>query len=187
MWESTVGVMVPLPCSILVASLAAEAPPAHRPRIGVLAMESGLVSTRERLQAVFREARGERGYVEGPNVLVDSRSVTPGQTERRNDVAVELVRLKVDLIVAVATPAGHRLCGAHNVVKALGHHALLHRRLGGLRAACGGRAAHHGEGTDAEERAQAPHRAHADHAGGTPNDLFFQDGTHARRGDWALH
>jgi hypothetical protein len=37
----------------------------------------------------------------------------------------------------------------------LWHHALFHRRLGGLRAACGGGATHDWEGTYPEKREQA--------------------------------
>ena len=47
----------------------------------------------------------ERGYVEGQTILIDYRWVAAGQTERLNDLAVELVRLSVDLIVAFNTPA----------------------------------------------------------------------------------
>jgi hypothetical protein len=66
-----------------------------------------MVSTPEPFQAQFREALQERGYVEGQNILVDYRWVTAGQTERLNDLAVELVRLPVDLIVAFNTPSVH--------------------------------------------------------------------------------
>jgi putative ABC transport system substrate-binding protein len=59
----------------------------------------------ERFRAEFREALRESGYVEGQNVPVDYRWVTAGQTDLLNDLAVELVRLQVDLIVASPTPA----------------------------------------------------------------------------------
>jgi putative ABC transport system substrate-binding protein len=84
-----------------------EAQPAKVPRIGVLAVESGIFATPERALAEFREALRERGYVEGQNVLIDYRLVAAGQTERLNDLAVELVRLPVDLLVASLTPAAH--------------------------------------------------------------------------------
>ena len=91
MWWSTVGVIVTLTLRLLVAPLAVEAQPAKVPRIGVLAVESGIFVTPERALAEFREALRERGYVEGQNVLIDYRSVAAGQTERLNDLAVELV------------------------------------------------------------------------------------------------
>jgi putative tryptophan/tyrosine transport system substrate-binding protein len=105
MWWSTVGVIVSLTCSLLAAPLPVAAQAAHVPRIGVLAVEGGMVATPERLQAEFREALRERGYVEGQTLRVDYRWVAAGQTERLNDLAIELVRLHVDLIVALNTPA----------------------------------------------------------------------------------
>ena len=57
--------------------------------------------------------------------------------------------------VGVWTPEGHGLFGTPSAVGTLWHHlwhhALFHRRLGGLRAACGGRAAHRGEGKHPED------------------------------------
>ena len=52
---------------------------------------------------------------------------------------------------------------------------------------CGGRATHDWEGTYPEHQEQAYHLAHAEQAVGTPDDLFFEDRAHARRGDWAVH
>jgi putative ABC transport system substrate-binding protein len=105
MWWSTVGVLVSLTCSLLAAPLPVAAQPAHVPRIGVLAMEGGLVATPDQFQAEFREALRERGYVEGQTIRVDYRWVAAAQGDRLNDLAAELVRLPVDLIVAVSTPA----------------------------------------------------------------------------------
>jgi putative tryptophan/tyrosine transport system substrate-binding protein len=99
-----IGLLITL-AFLLVAPLAAAAQPAHVPRIGVLAMEGGMVATPDRFQAEFREALRERGYVEGQTILVDYRWVAAGQADRLNDLATELVRLPVDLIVAVSTPA----------------------------------------------------------------------------------
>jgi putative tryptophan/tyrosine transport system substrate-binding protein len=107
MWWNAVGGIVVFTLSLLGAPRAVEAQPVPMPRIGVLAVESGMASTLERLQAEFREALRERGYVEGYNVLVDYRWVTAGQTDRLNDFAVEFVHRKVDLIVAVSTTAVH--------------------------------------------------------------------------------
>ena len=119
MWWSTVGVIVTLTLCILAAPLAGEAQPANVPRIGVL----GLVSTPEREQAQFREELHARGYVEGQNIRVDYRWVAAGQAERLDDLAVELVRLPVDLIVALSTPsvqAAKRATTAIPIVMAAG-------------------------------------------------------------------
>jgi putative tryptophan/tyrosine transport system substrate-binding protein len=105
LWWSVLGIMVSLTCSLLTAPLPVAAQAAHVPRIGVLAMEGGMVATPDRFQAEFREALRERGYVEGQTLRVDYRWVAAGQAERLNDLAAELVRLPVDLIVAVSTPA----------------------------------------------------------------------------------
>jgi putative ABC transport system substrate-binding protein len=101
MWWRTVGVIVTLTLRLLAAPLAGEAQPAKVPRIGVL----GLVSTPERDQTQFREGLHERGYIEGQSILVDDRWVAAGQADRLNDLAVEFVRLPVDLIVALSTPS----------------------------------------------------------------------------------
>jgi hypothetical protein len=55
MWWSTIGVIVSLTCSLLAAPLPVAVQPAHVPRIGVLAMEGGLVATPARFQTEFRE------------------------------------------------------------------------------------------------------------------------------------
>jgi putative tryptophan/tyrosine transport system substrate-binding protein len=52
---------------------------------------------------VFRQALGELGYVEGRNIIIEYRWAE-GRIERFPVLAAELVRLKVDLIVAGATP-----------------------------------------------------------------------------------
>src|SRR5262249_20413858 len=89
--------------------------------------------------------------------------------------------------VCVWTTEGHGLCETQSAVGVLWHNALFYRQLGCLRAACGGRAAHGGEGQHPEDREQAHQLAHTDHAVGTPDDLLFEDRGYARRGDWAVH
>ena len=85
--------------------LAARAQAAPRPsRIGLLA--TGAISSREQ-QAIldaFRRGLRERGYVEGQNIVIEYRGAD-GKIERFPELATELVRLNVDLIVASNTPA----------------------------------------------------------------------------------
>jgi putative ABC transport system substrate-binding protein len=69
------------------------------PRIGFL----GPTSDDSRAQA-FRERLHELGYVEGKNISIESRWAD-GKFERLPDLAMELVRLNVDVIVAVVTQA----------------------------------------------------------------------------------
>jgi hypothetical protein len=54
-------------------------------------------------------------------------------------------------------------------------------------AACGGRATHGWEGKYPKDREQTHQLAHADQAVSPSDDLLFQDGTHARLGDWPLY
>jgi len=52
----------------------------------------------------FRQGLREVGWVEGQNIMVEYRSAE-GRSERLPDLAVELVRLKVDVIVRSPTAA----------------------------------------------------------------------------------
>jgi putative ABC transport system substrate-binding protein len=52
----------------------------------------------------FRQGMHERGYVEGPSLVIAYRSAE-GHTYRFNELAAELVKQKVDLIVTRGTPA----------------------------------------------------------------------------------
>jgi putative ABC transport system substrate-binding protein len=86
--------------TVLSAPRAAEAqrsPGGHR--IGVLAQD---------LQPGLLEAFGDElqklGYVEGKNASIDVRNAA-GRSERLAALAEELVRLKVDVILAVNTPS----------------------------------------------------------------------------------
>jgi putative ABC transport system substrate-binding protein len=52
----------------------------------------------------FRKGLEERGYVEGPSLVIYYRSAE-GRTERFGQLSEELVRLRVDLILTRGTPA----------------------------------------------------------------------------------
>jgi putative ABC transport system substrate-binding protein len=52
----------------------------------------------------LREGLRTRGYVEGKNLVIEYRSAD-GRTERFAELAAELIRLKVDVIVTRGTPA----------------------------------------------------------------------------------
>ena len=54
----------------------------------------------------FREGLGDLGYIDGKNIQIEVRSAK-GQDTRLPELAAELVRRRVDLIVAVQTPAAH--------------------------------------------------------------------------------
>jgi putative tryptophan/tyrosine transport system substrate-binding protein len=81
-------------------STAANAqPPAKIVRIGFLAA----VPHAER-EAAFRQELASLGYVEGRNLVIEYRTAE-GRFERLPELAAELVRTNVDVIVAVVTQA----------------------------------------------------------------------------------
>ena len=77
----------------LLAPLVAEAQPTGKvPRIGVLYPGAGVPE-------LLRQSLRDLGYVEGQNLVIEWRDAE-GKTERFDALAAELVRLKVDVIVA---------------------------------------------------------------------------------------
>src|SRR5262245_58633991 len=72
------------------------------PRIGFLAV--GSREGRAFLIEGFLQGLREHGYVEGRNILIEYR-FSDGRNERLPNLAVELVTLKVDLILASDSPA----------------------------------------------------------------------------------
>jgi putative ABC transport system substrate-binding protein len=87
---------------LLVAPLAVRAQPTGKvPRIGWLGgptRESAEVFVRE-----FRQGLKDLGWIEGQNIVIEWR-FAGGRAERLPDLAAELVRLRVDLIVTPSTP-----------------------------------------------------------------------------------
>jgi len=96
MWLSSVGGIVPLALSILAALLAAAPPSAHVPRLGVLS--AGSPSTTHGPLDAFRRGLQNLGYREGQNIVLEYR-YAEGKLDRLPDLAAELVRLQVDVIV----------------------------------------------------------------------------------------
>jgi len=95
-----VALVAVLAVSLLAAPLAVDAQQAGKvPRIGFLGMTSP--SDRPPLLDAFRQRLRELGWVEGQNIVIDYR-YAEGRVDRLPDLAAELVRLKVDLIVASA-------------------------------------------------------------------------------------
>src|SRR5262252_2208990 len=96
MCRSTIGLMLPLALSILVAPRAAHAQPSGKGfRVGVLLPASPGLPVHQ----AFQQRLQELGYVEGQNLVLDIRAAE-GQFERLPGLAAELVRLNVDVIVA---------------------------------------------------------------------------------------
>ena len=90
---------------LLAAPLAAEAQPEGKVwRIGMLWFGSSIeeLPVRVRFDA-FQQGLREQGYMEGRNVAFEHR-YAGGKYERLPDLAAELVRLKVDVIVTPGNP-----------------------------------------------------------------------------------
>ena len=79
----------------------AQQQPAKVPRIGFLQASSPSVN--RHFADAFRQGLRAFGYVEGQNIAIEERWAE-GKFERLPDLAAELVRLKVDVIVVGSTP-----------------------------------------------------------------------------------
>ena len=79
----------------------AQAPAASLPRIGFLGVSTPAAWT-SRVDS-FRAGLRDLGYVEGSNIVIEFR-FAQGQYDRLPELAAELVRLKVDVIVTHAAP-----------------------------------------------------------------------------------
>jgi len=86
----------------LLQPFAARGQPARKPwRIGVIGIAPvGWSPESTRLLAVFLQALGEHGFIQGKNVLLEGRA-TEGQSDQAAALAAELVGLHVDVIVAL--------------------------------------------------------------------------------------
>jgi putative tryptophan/tyrosine transport system substrate-binding protein len=95
-----VGLIITFTLGLLAAPLVGEAQqPSKVPRIGFV----GTLPKNPHYEAL-RQGLHEFGYVEGQNIAIEPR-YSEGRVERLPDLATELVRLKVDVIVVDA-------CGA---------------------------------------------------------------------------
>ncbi len=102
--------IVILALSAFVAPLAANAQQAAKvPRVGLLSALTP-ASAAHPIEA-FKQGLRERGYVEGQNVILELR-YGEGRLERVSDLAAELVRAKVDVIVT-ATDQGIQAAKQH--------------------------------------------------------------------------
>jgi len=101
----TLRALTVMALALLAAPLAAEAQPAGRiARIGFLSAGFPLTAPATATLEVFREALRGRGWVEGQNLLIEYRWAE-GRLERLTDLAADLVRLNVDVIVSPGTRA----------------------------------------------------------------------------------
>jgi putative ABC transport system substrate-binding protein len=119
--------------SFVLAPLAAEGQQAGKIyRIGMLETTSMALNAAN-LDA-FRQGLRELGYVEGRNFMIEYRSAD-GRRERFPELATELVRLKVDVILTRGTPAvmaAKNATGTIPVVMAASGDPLLSGVVAGL-------------------------------------------------------
>ena len=95
--------------------LSAEAQqPAKIPRIGILSPGSSAFPT-SAYHDSFRQGLRELGYIEGKNTFIEIR-YAEGKRDRLSDIATELVKLKVDVIVTATRPG---VLAARNATSAI--------------------------------------------------------------------
>jgi putative ABC transport system substrate-binding protein len=94
-----IGALAALGGAAAFRPVAARAQETKTPRIGVLIPANPEPWLRE-----FRQGLRDLGYVEGRNIAIELRSAD-GRPNLLPDLAADLVRLKVDIIVASQTPA----------------------------------------------------------------------------------
>jgi putative ABC transport system substrate-binding protein len=98
-----IGLAVVLTLSLTLAPLAGEAQPTGKLRqIGYL--DQGSADRNTPYLDGLRRGLRELGWLEGQNIAIEAR-FAEGQTDRLPELAAELVRLKMDVIVTSTTPA----------------------------------------------------------------------------------
>src|SRR4029453_1193881 len=99
---------------LAVAVIVEAQQPKKIPRIGFLSpVDAASESTR--FEAI-RQALRELGYIEGQNIAIEYR-YSEGKRDRRSELADELVRLKVDIIVVAG--GGNWVRAAKNATKTI--------------------------------------------------------------------
>jgi putative ABC transport system substrate-binding protein len=110
MREKVIGLA--LSALLFAPSLLVEAQQTKRVyRIGYLSPRLGIDSRAE----AFRQGLAEFGYVEGQNLVIEFR-FTKGRTGLFPELAAELVRLKMDCILAIGVSAIHALKQSTNTI-----------------------------------------------------------------------
>ncbi len=82
-------------------------------RVGMLSLGGGTGATKD--FEAFRDRLNSLGYAEGRNLVIERR-YAQGQFERLPALAAELVRLNVDVIVTITTPAAQAAKAATSTI-----------------------------------------------------------------------
>jgi putative ABC transport system substrate-binding protein len=101
--------LVPILFVLAADATMSQAQTAKVPRIGLLS--HGSPAAFRSLVEVFRKRLRELGYIEGTNIILEHRWAE-GNADRLLPLAADLIRLKVDVIVA---PVGHAALAAKKV------------------------------------------------------------------------
>ena len=97
------GLILLLALVVFVVPLAAETQQAGKvPRVGFLSFLSASVMVQR--EASFRQGMRELGWIDGQNIVIERRFAEE-RSERLPELAAELVRLKVDVMVALSNAA----------------------------------------------------------------------------------
>jgi putative tryptophan/tyrosine transport system substrate-binding protein len=96
---------------LLATPLATEAQPTRAPRIGWLVYGGAFSEASPGVDAAVLRGLRELGYVDGKNVAIEYRHAE-GRPERLPELATDLVRLKVDLLVGIGGDIAGALKGA---------------------------------------------------------------------------
>jgi putative ABC transport system substrate-binding protein len=95
-WVGIIALVV----ALMVCGARAEAQqPSNIPRIGWLSAGSASLEPAPSRLKSFQQGLADLGYVEGKNIIIEKR-YAEGNLDRLPELAAELVRLKVDIIVA---------------------------------------------------------------------------------------
>jgi putative ABC transport system substrate-binding protein len=114
MKKAAVGSILVVVLLFAVAVIAQAQQPVRTPRIGYLSpLNPATESTRAE---AIRQALRELGYIEGQNIAIEYR-YAEGKANRYPELAAELVRLKVDIIVVVG--GGRLILAAKNATKTI--------------------------------------------------------------------
>jgi putative tryptophan/tyrosine transport system substrate-binding protein len=114
MKKAAVGSILVVVLLFAVAVIAQAQQPVRTPRIGYLS--SGNRTSESARSEAIRQALRELGYIEGQNIATEYR-YGEGKVNRYPELAAELVRLKVDIIVVAG--GGRLVLAAKNATKTI--------------------------------------------------------------------
>ena len=89
---------------VLSAILFALCLPVQAQQTGKIARIGFLAGTEVPVVGAFQRGLRDLGYIEGKNIVVEYR-YSEGKSERVPSLVAELVQLKVDVLVIIASPA----------------------------------------------------------------------------------